>query len=67
MTEGSVIAGALVVLLVILPAMLGLLYERARANRPKGEVLLDAEYARRARVTLAYYNDVHDSHSGGGM
>ena len=54
-------------LLVILPAMLGLLYERARPNRPKGEVLLDEEYARRARVTLAYYNDVHDSHSGGGM
>ena len=67
MTEGSVIAAALTVLLVIVPAMAGSLYERARASHPKREVLLDADHARRARATLAYYNDVHDSHSGGGM
>jgi len=63
MTEGWLVAAALLVLLVILPAMLGLVLERVRANRPRVEVLLSADKAR-ARATLAYYNEVHDSHSG---
>jgi hypothetical protein len=63
MTEGSIVAAALLVLLVILPAMLGLLLGRVRASRPRCEVLLGVDEAR-ARATLSYYNEVHDSHSG---
>jgi hypothetical protein len=63
MTEGSFVAAALFVLLVILPATLGLMFERVRASRPRAEVLMSADNAR-ARTTLAYYNEVHDSHGG---
>jgi hypothetical protein len=63
MAEGLVVAAALLVLLVILPAMLGLVFERVGANRPRAEALMSADNAR-ARATLAYYNEVHDSHSG---
>jgi hypothetical protein len=61
-TEGLFVAAALLVLLVILPALLGLVFERVRGNRTK-PVLMSADNAR-ARATLAYYNEVHDSHSG---
>ena len=63
MTPGLVIAVALLGLLVLLPAVLGLVFERGRAGRPRREVLMSADNAR-ARATLAYYGDVHDSHSG---
>ena len=63
MSEGVLVAAAFLVMLVLLPAMIGLAFERARASRPKAEVLLNADNAR-ARATLAYYNEVHDSHSG---
>lgn len=62
MTEGLFVAAALLVLLVILPAMLGLVFERVRGIRPR-PVFMSADNAR-ARATLAYYNEVHDSHSG---
>jgi hypothetical protein len=61
-TEGLLVVAALLVLLVILPAMLGLVFERVRGNRPR-PVFMSADNAR-ARATLAYYNEVHDSHSG---
>jgi hypothetical protein len=61
-TEGLFVAAALLVRLVILPAMLGLVFERVRGNRP-GPALMSADNAR-AGATLAYYNEVHDSHSG---
>jgi hypothetical protein len=63
MTEAMFVAVALLVLLVILPALLGVALERVRAGRPRAEVLISADKAR-ARATLAYYNEVHDSHSG---
>jgi hypothetical protein len=63
MTAGSDVAVAVLVVLVLLPAMLGLVFERVRASRPRVEVLMNADHAR-ARATLAYFNDVHDSHSG---
>ncbi len=63
MSEEWIVVAALLVLLVILPAMLGLVFDQAKANRPRAEVLLGADNAR-ARSTLAYYNEVHDSHSG---
>lgn len=63
MTDGMVVAAALLVLLVILPAMLGLVFEGVRRNRPRAEMLMSADTAK-ASTTLAYYNQVHDSHSG---
>ena len=48
---------------VVLPAMIGRAFERMRASRPSAEVLLNADNAR-AKATLAYDNEVHDSHSG---
>ena len=63
MTDGLFVAAALLALLVILPATLGLAFDRVRANRPKVEVLMSADETR-ARATLVYYNEVHDSHSG---
>jgi hypothetical protein len=63
MTEGLVVAAALLAVLVILPAVLGLAFEGVRADRPRAERLMRADKAR-ARATLAYYNEVHDSHSG---
>jgi len=63
MAEGLFVAAGLLVFLVILPAGLGLLFERVRATRPRAEVLMSADNAR-AIATLAYYNEVHDSHSG---
>jgi hypothetical protein len=63
MAEGLFVVAGLLVLLVILPASLGLLFERVRATRPRAEVLLSADNAR-ARATLTYYNEVHHSHSG---
>jgi hypothetical protein len=62
MSDGFLVAAALLVLLAIVPALLGLLFT-TRADRPKAEALLSADHAR-ARATLAYYNEVHDSHSG---
>jgi hypothetical protein len=61
-TEGLLVAATLLVMLVILPAMLGLVFERVRRIRPR-PVIMSADNAR-ARATLAYYNEVHDSHSG---
>jgi hypothetical protein len=63
MAEGLFVAAGLLALLVILPAIVGLLFERVRATRPRSEVLMSADNAR-ARATLTYYNEVHDSHSG---
>ena len=63
MSEGLFIAAAAVVLLVILPAILGLIVDRMPGRRPRTEALLNVDHAR-ARATLAYYNEVHDSHSG---
>jgi hypothetical protein len=63
MADGLVVAAALLVLLVILPAVLGLAFTGARGDRSRGEVLINADHAN-ARATLAYYNEVHDSHSG---
>jgi hypothetical protein len=63
MSEGLVVAAALLGVLVILPAMLGLVFATVAANRRSAEVLLSADKVR-ARATLAYYNEVHDSHSG---
>ncbi len=63
MADGTIVAAALVVLLMILPAMVGLVFERARAHRSRAEMLMTADKTK-ARATLAYYNDVHDSHSG---
>lgn len=63
MTDGLFVTAALVLVLVILPAALGLVVERVRAGRPRAEVLRSADKVR-ARAMLAYYNEVHDSHSG---
>lgn len=63
MSEGLLVAVAFLVLLVFLPAMIGLMFERVRSSGPKVEVLLSADHAK-ARATLTYYNEVHDSHSG---
>jgi hypothetical protein len=63
MSAGWILVAAFLVLLVILPAILGLVIEGLRANRSRAPVLLSADTAR-ARATLAYYNEVHDSHSG---
>ncbi|HET6562663.1 MAG TPA: hypothetical protein VFG72_12370 [Marmoricola sp.] len=63
MTEALFVSAVLLVALVIVPATLGLVFDVVRANRPRVEVLLSADHAR-ARATLAYYNEVHDSHSG---
>lgn len=62
MTEGLIVAALFFVLFVILPAVLGLVFERVRGNRPR-PVVMSADNAR-AKATLAYYNEVHDSHSG---
>lgn len=62
MTDGLLVSAGFLVLLVILPGLLGFLVGR-RAKRPKAAVLLSADGAR-ARATLAYFNEVHDSHSG---
>ena len=51
------------VVLVILPAMLGLAFDKLRASRTRLPAVLTADNTR-ARKTLAYYNEVHDSHSG---
>lgn len=51
------------VVLVILPAVLGLVFDTLRASRTRLPTVLTADNAR-ARVTLAYYTEVHDSHSG---
>ena len=59
MAEGLFLAAALLVLLVILPAMLGLVFDRVQANRPRAEMLMTADNGR-AGATLAYYNEVHD-------
>jgi hypothetical protein len=63
MTDGLLVAAAFLALPVILPAVLGLVFDRARAHGPRSEIVLRADKAR-ARATLAYYNEVHDSHSG---
>ena len=63
MADGLLVAAALLVLLVILPAALGLVFAAARGDRPRTEVLMSADHAR-ARARLAYFNEVHDSHSG---
>jgi hypothetical protein len=63
MTDGLVVAAALLVVLVLLPAVLGLAFADARRRRARTEVLMSADHAK-ARATLAYYNEVHDSHSG---
>jgi hypothetical protein len=62
-SESLIVAATLIVLLVILPAIIGFIFDRVRANQPKREALMNADNAR-ARATLAYYNEVHDSHSG---
>lgn len=63
MSEGLFLVVAFLVLFVVLPAIIGLAFERVRASRPNVEMLLNADNAG-ARATLAYYNEVHDSHSG---
>ena len=63
MSDASIVAVALFGLLVVSPAVLGLISDRLRPDRSSTEVLLGADNAR-ARATLAYYNEVHDSHSG---
>jgi len=63
MSEGSSIAAVLLGLLVVLPALPGLVLERLRPERRGVEALLNADNAR-AKATLAYYNEVHDSHGG---
>ena len=61
MSEATAVTAALLLLLVVLPAAAGLLLDRLRVAR--SELLVHADHDR-ARTTLAYYNDVHDSHSG---
>ena len=52
MSAGWILVAALLVLLVILPVILGLVFERLRPNRSRAPVLLSADTAR-ARATLA--------------
>ena len=63
MTTGLIVAVAFTALGLILPAALGLVFDRVRSSRPRAEALVRADNAR-ARATLAYYNEVHDSQSG---
>lgn len=62
MSALEVVLAALVVLLVIVPALVGLAFDKVRANR-SSPALLTANTAK-AQATLSYFNDVHDSHSG---
>jgi hypothetical protein len=61
MSAGWILVGFLVVL-VIVPVTLGLAVDALR-GRSGASILLTADNAR-AKATLAYYSDVHDSHSG---
>ena len=61
MSAGWILVGLLGVL-VSVPATLGLAFD-AWGGRSRPPILLTADNAR-AKATLAYYNDVHDSHSG---
>jgi hypothetical protein len=63
MTAGWIVFTALVVSLVILPAILGFAFDRLRRNRSRLPLALTADTAR-AQATLTYYNEVHDSHTG---
>jgi hypothetical protein len=63
MSARWILVSALLVVLVILPAMLGLAFDRLRETRSRLPVLMTSDNAR-ASATLTYYNDVHDSHSG---
>ncbi len=63
MSDGLFVTAALVLLLLVLPAILGLVVDMWPGNGPRADALLTADHAR-ARATLAYYNEVHDSHSG---
>ena len=63
MTTGLLVAVVFFALALILPATLGLVFDRVRSGRPRVEALIRADNAK-ATATLAYYNDVHDSHSG---
>ncbi len=63
MTTAVLVSVSLVVLLLILPALFGLVFDRVRNRRPRLERLMTAD-AVEARTTLAYYADVRDSHSG---
>ena len=63
MSDGLFVTAAFVLLLVVLPAVLGLVVDMVPGKRPRAEALLNADHAK-ARAMLAYYNEVHDSHSG---
>ena len=58
MSAGWILVGLLVVI-VIVPASLGLAFDALR-GRSRPPILLTADNTR-AEATLAYYNDVHDS------
>jgi hypothetical protein len=63
MSAGWTVFTAIVVSLVVLPSLLGFAFDRLRRNRSRLPLALTADQGR-ARATLTYYNEVHDSHTG---